>query len=219
MPTRTPAETGDARVGLFGGTFDPPHLGHGILAAEAFEQLRLTRLLWVLTPVPPHKIGPAITPVEHRLAMVQRALQPFPEFELSRLELDRPPPHYAVDTVKAALERYPGAQVIYLLGGDSLHDLPRWHAPSDFVAACGGIGVMRRPGDSIDLSALEAALPGLRAKVAFVDTPLLEISSHEIRQRAAAGRSFRQYLLPSVYEYIAGHHLYESESEPARTQP
>jgi nicotinate-nucleotide adenylyltransferase len=203
MPTRT-----EARIGLFGGTFDPPHLGHGILAAEAFEQLHLTRLLWVLTPVPPHKTGQVITPVEHRLAMVQRALEPFPEYELSRLELDRQPPHYAVDTVRAALERYPGAKVIYLIGGDSLHDLPSWHTPDAFVEACGEIGVMRRPGDSVDLAALEAALPGLRERVAFVDAPLLEISSHEIRQRASSGRSFRQYLLPSVYQYIVEHHLY-----------
>lgn len=196
------------RLGLFGGTFDPPHLGHSILAAEAFEQLALTRLLWVLTPAPPHKTGQAITPVERRLAMVHRALQPYPEFELSRLELDRLPPHYAVDTVRAAAAQFPGSDVIYLIGGDSLHDLPRWHDPAAFVAACGQIGVMRRPGDSIDLRALEAALPGVTAKVAFVDAPLLEISSREIRQRAQAGRLFRQYLLPSVYEYVLEHKLY-----------
>ena len=77
------------RVGLFGGTFDPPHLGHIILAAEALEQLHLSRLLWVLTPDPPHKTDLPITPVEHRLEMVRRVLEAHPEFELSRLELDR----------------------------------------------------------------------------------------------------------------------------------
>jgi nicotinate-nucleotide adenylyltransferase len=205
------------RIGLFGGTFDPPHLGHTILAAEAFEQLSLTRLLWVLTAVPPHKTGQAITPVEHRVAMVQRALQPYPEFELSRLEIDRPPPHYAADTIRAAAEHNPGSDVIYLIGGDSLHDLPRWHDPAAFMAACHQIGVMRRPGDSIDLSALETALPGLTAKLAVVDAPLLEISSREVRQRAQAGRLIRQYLLPAVHEYIVDNKLYAPASQPANS--
>jgi len=196
------------RIGLFGGTFDPPHLGHTILAAEAFEQLQLTRLLWVLTAVPPHKEGQPITALEHRLGMVRRALEASPEFELSRLDIDRPPPHYALDTVRLASGLFPGADVIYLLGGDSLRDLPRWHEPAAFVAACGQIGVMRRPGDAVDLAGLESALPGLSGKLAFVDAPLLEISSHEIRRRARAGRTFRHYLQPPVYEYIAANNLY-----------
>jgi len=212
MRLRTPALAGGARVGLFGGTFDPPHLGHTILAAEAFKQLDLTRLLWVLTPDPPHKGGQAITALDHRLEMVRRSLGVSPEFELSRLEIDRPPPHYAVDTVRLAAGLFPGSDVIYILGGDSLRDLPRWHDPAGFVAACGQIGVMRRPADSLDLAVLESALPGISAKLAFVEAPLLEISSRDIRRRAAAGRTFRHYLDPAVYEYIAANHLYVPES-------
>jgi nicotinate-nucleotide adenylyltransferase len=208
MRPRTPALAGGARVGLFGGTFDPPHLGHTILASEALDQLGLTRLLWVLTSDPPHKEGQPITALGHRLAMVQRALTAFPEFELSRIEIDRPPPHYAVDTVQMASALFPGSEVIYILGGDSLHDLPKWHDPAGFVRACQQIGVMRRPGDAVDLAALESSLPGVSGKVAFVDAPLLEISSREIRHRAEAGRAFRHYLLPAVYEYILGNHLY-----------
>jgi nicotinate-nucleotide adenylyltransferase len=200
------------RVGLFGGTFDPPHLGHTILAAEALEQLGLTRLLWVLTGAPPHKEGQPITNPDERIEMVRRALEAFPEFELSRLEIDRPPPHYAVDTVRLAAEQHPGAEVIYILGGDSLHDLPRWHEPRAFVAACHQIGVMRRPGDSVDLRKLESALPGISGKLGFIDAPLLEISSREIRQRARDGRPFRHYLAPAVYEYIAANHLYTSST-------
>jgi nicotinate-nucleotide adenylyltransferase len=203
------------RVGLFGGTFDPPHLGHTVLAAEALEQLHLSRLLWVLTPDPPHKPDRPITPVAHRLEMVLRALEPYPEFELSRLELDRPPPHYAVDTVLDATDLHPGSDLVYLIGGDSLRDLPTWHDPTGFVAACTQIGVMRRPGETADLAALEAALPGLTRKLAFVDAPLIEISSTEIRGRAAAGRPFRQYLLPSVYEYVVAHKLYGTAAPAA----
>ena len=88
------------QIGLFGGTFDPPHLGHLILASEAYSQLGLNRLLWILTPDPPHKQDQVITPVEHRLAMVNLAIQDNAKFELSRVELDRPGPHYTLDTVE-----------------------------------------------------------------------------------------------------------------------
>jgi len=196
------------RLGLFGGTFDPPHLGHLILASEAFTQLRLDRLLWVLTPVPPQKRGQVITPLEHRLAMLELAIAGNPSFELSRVELERPGPHYTRDTVKRIQSDTPSADVILLIGGDSLRDLPTWRRAVDLVAACREIGVMRRPGDSADLSALERSLPGIRPKVRFVDAPLLEIASSEIRRRAAAGESFRYYVPPAVHEYILQHNLY-----------
>lgn len=196
------------RIGLFGGTFDPPHLGHLILASEASAQLHLDRLLWVLTPTPPHKRDQVITPLEHRLAMLERAIADNPAFELSRIELERPGPHYTFDTVKRVQTESPSADVILLIGGDSLHDLPTWYHAADLVAACREIGVMRRPGDSADLSALERELPGIHPKVRFVDAPLLEIASSEIRRRAAGGESFRYYVPPSVYEYILQHKLY-----------
>ena len=88
-----------ARIGLFGGTFDPPHLGHLILASEACEQLELTRLLWVLTPEPPHKLEKSITSAQHRLAMVKLATSGDTRFEVSSIELERPGPHYTLDTV------------------------------------------------------------------------------------------------------------------------
>lgn len=197
------------RIGLFGGTFDPPHIGHLILASEARHQLGLTRLLWILTPIPPHKRGQPITPVAHRLAMLELALRDEPAFEISPVEIERPGPHFTVDTVHILAEEHPGAELIYLLGGDMLRDLPTvWHRPLDFLRACHALGVMRRPGDSLNLSELEAALPGISAKVRFVDAPLLEIASSEIRRRIAAGRPARYYLPPGVYEYIMEHGLY-----------
>ncbi len=198
------------RIGIFGGTFDPPHLGHLILASEAFTKLELSRLLWVLTSIPPHKTDQTISPLEDRLAMVRLALKDEPDFELSRVDMDRPGPQYTLDTMKLLARQYPDDELIPLIGGDSLRDLPTWHNPKDLVEACHEIGVMRRPGNSIDLSQLEKEIPGLTAKIRFVDAPLLEIASHEIRQRAAEGSPFRYYLLPSVYKYIVAHKLYSN---------
>jgi nicotinate-nucleotide adenylyltransferase len=196
------------RIGLFGGTFDPPHVGHLILASEACEQLELDRVLWMLTPTPPHKLDQAITPLEHRRAMIERAIADNPSFELSTIELDRPGPHYTLDTVRLIREASPPTDVILLIGGDSLRDLPKWHWPGELVSACREIGVMRRPDDFIDLDSLEQVLPGLRDKLRFVDAPLLDIASSEIRRRRADGEPIRYYLPPSVYEYILAHHLY-----------
>ncbi len=197
-----------SRTGVFGGTFDPPHLGHLILAAEAQAQLGLTRLLWVLTAQPPHKPGQPISPLEHRLAMLELAIAGDPNSEISRIEIDRPGPHYAADTVRILRDRHPETELVYLMGGDSLRDLPNWQRPSDLLAGCRFIGVMRRPGDSVNLSALERLLPGIQAKVRFVDAPLLEISSREIRRRIAEGGHFRYYLPESVYKYIVQQELY-----------
>ena len=196
------------RIGVFGGTFDPPHIGHLILAAEACEELRFDRLLWVLTPVPPHKLDQSITALEHRLAMLELAISDEPNFELSRIEIDRPEPHYTVDTMRLLGDEYPSAVLILLIGGDSLRDLPTWHRPADLVSACHEIGVIRRPDDSVDLSAWERQVPGTQAKVRFVDAPLLDISSRAIRRRIREKLSFRYYLSPSVYEYIKKNKLY-----------
>jgi nicotinate-nucleotide adenylyltransferase len=198
------------RIGIFGGTFDPPHVGHLILASEAQTQLELDHLLWILTPEPPHKLDQDITPLEDRLAMVQLAIADNPAFELSRIEIDRPGPHYTVDTIKLVAEQNPGADIVPIIGGDSLRDLPKWHEPQQIVYACHWIGVMRRPNDKSNLEELERELPGISSKVHYVDAPLLQIASHEIRNRIAAGRSVRYYLVPSVYEYIEEHHLYQS---------
>ncbi len=195
-------------MGIFGGTFDPPHLGHLILAAEARAQLGLERLLWVLTPDPPHKQGQSITPLAERLEMVRLAIANDPQFELSSVELNRPGPQYAQDTVSLLAAEYPGMKMVYLMGGDSLRTLPTWHRPDDLVSACSLIGVMRRPGDTIELATLEESLPGLSAKVRFVEAPLLDIAAREIRARIAEGRPFRYFLPEKVYEYIESHGLY-----------
>jgi nicotinate-nucleotide adenylyltransferase len=199
-----------ARIGVFGGTFDPPHLGHLILASEARFQLRLNRLLWVLTAVPPHKIKNTISPVEARLEMLRRAVAGESDFEISTVDIDRPGPHYMLDTIRLLIAQNPESEMVLVIGEDSLHDLPGWHRPLELVAACSEIGVMRRPGDLKDFSALERSLPGLSRKVHFVDAPLLEIASHQIRERARRNMPFRYYVPATVHEYISSHRLYQS---------
>jgi len=197
------------KIGIFGGTFDPPHIAHLILADEAQKQLDLSRLLWVLTPTPPHKPDITITPPEHRLNMLQLAIADNPRFLLSRVDMDRPGPHYAIDTVHILSSQYPNSEMIYLMGGDSLHDLPKWHSPIDFIQACHKLGVMRRPGDSIDMSELEVIFPGITCKVLFINAPQIGISSSDIRRRIAEGSPFRYFLPMAIYDYIQIHRPYQ----------
>lgn len=197
------------RLGIFGGTFDPPHIGHLILAAEARDQLNLDCTIWVLTPDPPHKHGKEISTIEDRLAMVQMAIEDDTDFNLSRVDIDRPGPHYTLDTVRILKEQYPDHALIYLMGGDSLHDLPQWYEPKLFLDALDGIGVMRRPGDDVDISGLMQALPQLEEKLNFVTAPLLEISADQVRRRARENRAYRYYLLPKIYQFIQENKIYQ----------
>lgn len=198
------------RLGIFGGTFDPPHIGHQILAAEAQHQLELKKVLWVLTPDPPHKRGLVVTPVATRIEMVEAAIADSADFEISRVEIDRSPPHYAVDTLRRLSQSYPQSQLVYLMGGDSLYDLPNWHLPKQFLAECHKLGVMRRPGDLINLNRLESQIPGIIQKVAFVDAPLLEIASSQIRSRIRLEQPFRYYLPLAVFRIIQEYGLYRN---------
>lgn len=202
-----------ADIGILGGTFDPPHNGHLVLARVARQQLGLERVLWVLTPAPPHKRNQVITPLEHRLAMVQLAIQDEPAFVLSRVDIDRPAPHYAVDTVRLLAQQYPGAGLVYIMGGDSLHDLPYWYRAAEFVARCHRLAVLPRPGIAIDLLALEQWLPEIGRKACFLDAPPLSISSTEIRRHLARGKSVRELLPESVFRYIRRHRLYSASHE------
>jgi len=198
------------RLGIFGGTFDPPHVAHLILAAEAYAQLKLDRLLWVLTPAPPHKHDHQITPLADRLPMVQMAIQGNPDFELSWVDIERKPPHYALDTVHSIRQKYPQAELFYLMGGDSLRDLHTWHKAEEFVSGCDYLGVMRRPEDEVVLSAVREKFPGIQEKLCFINAPLLEISATDIRSRVSEGRPFRYFLPPQVYKFIQEYNLYRS---------
>jgi nicotinate-nucleotide adenylyltransferase len=202
------------RIGIFGGTFDPPHFGHLILAAEAQYQLELDVLYFVLTPDPPHKQDQYLTDLDDRIAMLSAAIEGNDGFELSRVDIDRPGPHYTVDTLAVLRRQHPEDVLIYIMGGDSLEGLlVDWHRPEEFVAACDLIGVMRRPEDHLDMAPLEQVFPGITDKVQFVLAPLLEISSRQIRRRVRQGRPYIFYLPESVREVIAERGIYADFSD------
>lgn len=203
-----PAAASVERLGVFGGTFDPPHLGHLILAETAADCLALSRVLFVPAAKPPHKQSSAIrASAAHRLAMTELAIAGNPRFALSRIDMDRPGPHYTVDMVRLLREQYPGAEMFLLLGGDSLRDLPTWSRPAELISLA-ALGAMQRPGVEPDLDALEEALPGLRARLHWIPAPPIDLASSAIADLVAAGRSIR-YLVPDrVLDYIAVHGLY-----------
>jgi nicotinate-nucleotide adenylyltransferase len=202
------------KIGVFGGTFDPPHIAHLILASECGFQLELERVLWVLTPYSPHKQGVSSTPTSERLKLVQAGIAGNPHFVLSRVEVELPPPQYTSVTMQVLAGFHPHDQLVYLMGGDSLRDLPTWHKPMEFLEACHAVGVMRRPEDQVDLQALEEVLPGVSSKVRFVEAPLIEISATDIRRRIQAGLPYRYYLPAEVYRIIRENGLYNVKPAP-----
>jgi nicotinate-nucleotide adenylyltransferase len=193
-------------IGILGGTFDPPHIAHLILAEEAKHELRLTAVLWVPTAEPPHKPDLPITPIEHRERMVKLAIEGNADFVLSRVDIDRPGPHYSLDTIRLIRQDQP--QVAFLMGADSLDQLVSWHEPQSLVQECAAIVVMKRPGISPDLDVLDAQLQGLKQKTHLLQAPTVDISSKEIRRRVRSNLPF-QYLLPhGVAEFIESINLY-----------
>ncbi|HET7010180.1 MAG TPA: nicotinate-nucleotide adenylyltransferase [Anaerolineales bacterium] len=197
-------------IGVLGGTFDPPHLAHRVLADEARFQLGLDRVLWVVTARPPHKPDTPLSPAEVRVEMVEAAIGGDPHFEVSRADLDRPGPHYSVDTLAWLSARDPGGRWAFLIGSDSLRDLPAWHQPADLVEACEVLGVMRRPEVDVPLDHLERELPGLRSKLRWIDAPLIDLSSKTIRQRVREGRPYRYWVPEAVADVIQRYELYKS---------
>ena len=196
------------KIGILGGTFDPPHIGHLILASEALDQLSLSQVLWLLTPCPPHKTEQKITALAHRQRMVELAIEDNPGFTLSTVDIDRPSPHFAVDTMKILRKQAPEIEYHYLMGLDSLNDLPAWHTPAEFVRSCDHIVVMLRQGESVDIPRLETKIPHLEEKLIFLRTPVMDISGSDIRLRVASGKSFRYFIPEKVFRYIQENHLY-----------
>ena len=204
------------RVGILGGTFDPPHYGHLILAELAADNLALDRVLFVPAADPPHKGGLRAS-AQHRVALVERAIAGNPRFALSRVDLDRPGPHYSVEMVQLVQAEFPGAALIFLIGGDSLRDLPTWSRPDELIKRV-RLGVMRRPGSAPDLTQLEREIPGLGQRIDWIDAPQIEISASALARRVAAGLSIRYQTPDAVRAYIEDHQLYRSDVQTV-TQP
>jgi nicotinate-nucleotide adenylyltransferase len=196
-------------IGVLGGTFDPIHMGHLIIAEEVRARLELAEVLFVPAGQPWLKLNNAISPTEHRVAMVRLAIADEPSFRLSTMEIERPGPSYTVDTM-AELGSQLGAEakLFFILGWDNLIQLPRWHEPSRLVKLCRLVPVPRVGHSSPDLNSLEAAVPGLAQSLIMLDTPQIEISSSEIRERVARGLSIHQLVPEPVERYIREYGLY-----------
>ena len=193
---------------MFGGTFDPPHIGHLALAEWARGRLQLDKVLFVPAGRPPHKPGPRLSSAEHRLAMTRLAVRGNPAFEVSTIELESGGPSYTVDTLGRLRERYEGAWWFLLLGSDSLEEFPTWREPQTILKLA-TLAVVQRP--SARATPATPTLPGgFRGRVIGVGNPLLDVSSTMVRRRARAGLSIR-YLVPEpVAAYIVRHRLYPS---------
>lgn len=200
------------RAGLLGGTFDPVHIGHLILAEEARDQLDLSVVYFVPAGDPPHKRNRRLAPVAHRVRMAELAVAGNARFQVSRADADRPGPHYTIDMVNLFRQQMPpGGELYFLMGYDSLAELPTWHKPQELVAAC-HLVALTRYNVPLDWAALEAQLPGIHERVTLLDMPELEISSQHIQARVRGGRSIR-YLAPdAVCGYIREHGLYAADA-------
>ena len=195
-------------IGILGGTFDPIHIGHLVVAEEARTKLGLSEVLFVPAGQPWLKQARDITPAAHRVEMVRRAITDNPYFKLSTLEVDHPGPSYTVDTLTLLQDQLSSeSSLFFILGRDTLAELPLWKEPRKVIQLC-RLVVPPRLG-SRDLRHLEEAIPGLLDKVIQLDMPVIGISSSEIRHRIAQGLPIR-YLVPSAVEkYIAEHRIYQ----------
>ncbi len=191
------------RIGVFGGTFDPIHEAHLRIANAALKQMRLDKVLFVVAAHPPHKSRRKLhASAEERLAMVEAALADEPQFEASRVELDREGPSYTAETLEILQQQHPTATLFLILGLDSLVDLPKWRDPERILAVA-HLLVAPRPGTY----PIPAVLDG---RYTLLDLEPVEVSSTEVRNRAANREPYEELLPPPVRRYVKKHGTYES---------
>ena len=192
------------RIGLFGGTFDPPHLGHLALAEVARDRLRLDEVRFVPSGRPPHKRGARVSPARHRLAMTRLAVRGNPIFTVSTIETRRGGPSFTVETLRHVANEKPPARLFLLMGADSLEEFATWRDP-DAIRRLATLVVAVRPGGG------RKPGRGRDRRVVHLENPGLAISSSLVRTRVRAGRSVR-YLVPeSVRAYVVRHGLYRRQ--------
>jgi nicotinate-nucleotide adenylyltransferase len=191
------------RLGVYGGSFDPVHLGHLILAEQCREAARLDEVLFIPAPRPPHKLARELTPFSRRVEMLELAISGHPVFQVSQMEKDRPGPSFTVDTLRQLQQERPEAELHLLVGSDVIPDLPSWHEPAQ-IAKLATLVVATRPSWP-----LPAELPK-DFRFIIVEMPQVDISSTDLRNRLASGRSVRYFVPRAVECYIQTHHLYQS---------
>ena len=201
-------DEGPRRIGVLGGTFDPPHLGHLWLAALAADALDLHRVLFMPAAQPPHKGGRLISRATDRLLMTRLAIQSDPSFELSGLEMERPGPSYTIDSVTELKRLYADAELFLVMAADSLAQIDTWREPDRLLDEVEWAVGPRTGAELPDRSALEERFGDRAARIHLLKGPSLEVSSSEIRRRVAAGHTIR-YLVPrNVEELIIDRGLY-----------
>ncbi|MBA7627624.1 Nicotinate-nucleotide adenylyltransferase [subsurface metagenome] len=199
------------KIGVLGGTFDPIHNGHLAVAEAVRARLRLDEVLFVLAGQPWLRMDSPISAATHRIQMVRLATAGRPYYRVSTVEIERAGPSYTVDTIAELRGQLDSrGELFFILGWDNLAELPKWREPSRLVKMCSLVAVPR-PGYSLpDLKALEALIPALEQSVILLDSPHMDISASEIKQRVAQGLSIRHLVPELVDRYIREHGLYAS---------
>lgn len=192
------------RLGLLGGTFDPPHFGHLVAAQEVAWQLQLERVLFLPARQNPLKESVGSS-AEDRCEMVRLAIEGKPVFELSRLDMDRPPPSYTADLLRVL--NSPEQELFFIVGADILPELERWRSPGEILRLA-RLAVVNRPGAPPPDIALQLLRPGARERVDLIEIPGVAIAARELRQRVADGRPITYLTPPAVEKYILEHRLY-----------
>ncbi len=197
------------RIGIFGGTFDPIHLGHLRMAEEIRDSLSLDRVLFIPNQVSPFKTARSVSPAERRMEMVWQAVADNPAFVVSPVEVKRPGPSYMIDTVRELRRDYGDDELFLLIGSDAVRELPKWRDPEDLLAEV-RVAVATRPG-TMPADVLAALPDTWESRLTFIPMPGLDISGTDLRARVRAARSIT-YLVPRAVEaYIARHGLYSGE--------
>jgi nicotinate-nucleotide adenylyltransferase len=189
-----------ARVGILGGTFDPPHKGHIAIAQAALKKLGLAKVIFIPANVPPHKTKQPLAPARDRLDMLKLAIGNNPYFEISTIELDRPGPSYTVDTLAEFCTTYPDDELFLIIGADNVSEIETWHKP-ELILESATLAAANRPN----------FIPsGTYAdKAVYFEMPPMEISSTEIRERVRTGKPISEFVCPGVEAFIKQHELYQ----------
>ncbi|HLW67577.1 MAG TPA: nicotinate-nucleotide adenylyltransferase [Gemmataceae bacterium] len=199
------------RVGIFGGTFDPIHIGHLLLAEQCREQVPLDQVWFMVSAAPPHKRDREVTSFDKRVEMVHLAVAGNPAFQVSVMEKDRKGPSYTADTLAELHEQHPQTEFHWILGSDCLPDLPQWHEPRTVVSLA-KLVVVTRPGwPAWSAEQLRSALhlaPDFPLRLQLVAAPLVDFASRDLRRRVSEGRSIRYFVPAAVQAYIQDKKLY-----------